>query len=189
MYARIASCAGSKRRPLAVVVVSGRRIAGGLTVAGYTDRGFWGIYEANLVAFIAVSYGGALVSAILRLTNARWRAPITRLAEAMAVFSLLVGMTFAIVHLGRPDRVWRMFVTPQFESPIFWDLVVITTYLMATIIFLYLPMIPDLATVGATLPARGWRARLSARGGRRPRRAAGPAGRRRKGRRGTCTAW
>jgi molybdopterin-containing oxidoreductase family membrane subunit len=141
-------------------IAFGVQFVGGLAVAGYSDRGFWGIYEANLVAFIAVSYGGALVSAILRLTNAGWRAPITRLAEAMAVFSLLVGMTFAVIHLGRPDRVWRMVVTPQFDSPIFWDLVVITTYLVATIIFLYLPLIPDLATVGESLPAGGWRARL-----------------------------
>lgn len=117
----------------------------GLGAAGYDDKSFWGIYEANLVSFIAVSYGGALVSAILRLTQAKWRAPITRLAEAMAVFSLLVGMTFALVHLGRPDRIWEMVVTPQAGSPIVWDFVVIMTYLAATLIFLYLPLIPDLA--------------------------------------------
>ncbi|MFN8524165.1 MAG: NrfD/PsrC family molybdoenzyme membrane anchor subunit [Chloroflexota bacterium] len=128
----------------------------GMGVAGYSDKGFWGIYEANLVAFIAVSYGGALVSAILRLTQARWRAPITRLAEGMALFSLLVGMIFAIVHLGRPDRVWRMVVTPQFSSPIFWDLVVICTYLVATAIFLYLPLIPDVALL-RDRTASGWR--------------------------------
>ena len=133
----------------------------GLGVAGYDDRGFWGIYEANLVSFIAVSYGGALVSAILRLTQARWRAPITRLAEAMALFSLLVGMVFAIVHLGRPERVWRMVVTPQLSSPIFWDLVVISTYLLTTAIFLYLPLIPDIAMLRDRLGAQGgWRARL-----------------------------
>ena len=117
----------------------------GLGAAGYSDRAFWGIYEADLVAFIAVSYGGALVSAILRLTQAQWRAPITRLAEGTALFSLLVGMGFALIHLGRPDRVWRMIVAPQLASPIVWDFVVITTYLVATTIFLYLPLIPDLA--------------------------------------------
>ena len=133
----------------------------GLGVAGYDDRSFWGIYEANLVSFIAVSYGGALVSAILRLTQARWRAPITRLAEATALISLLVGMVFAIVHLGRPERVWRMVVTPQLSSPIFWDLVVIMTYLLTTAIFLYLPLIPDLALLRDRLGDRGgWRARL-----------------------------
>ncbi|TAK24552.1 MAG: hypothetical protein EPO26_04850 [Chloroflexota bacterium] len=119
----------------------------GLGAAGYSDRGFWGIYEANLVAFIAFSYGGALVSAILRLTQARWRAPITRLAEAMAVFSLVVGMLFAIVHLGRPDKLFQMFLTPQVSSPIVWDFVVIATYLVATCIFLYLPLVPDLAVL------------------------------------------
>ena len=117
----------------------------GLGAAGYDDKSFWGIYEANLVSFIAVSYGGALVSAILRLTQARWRAPITRLAEGMAVFSLLVGMTFALVHLGRPERIWRLVVDPNPSSPIFWDFVVVMTYLVATLIFLYLPLIPDLA--------------------------------------------
>src|SRR5437870_7610 len=92
---------------LALLVLAGLaayvvQVSDGLGSAGYSDKGFWGIYEANLVAFIAVSYGGALVSAILRLTQARWRAPITRLAEAMAVFSLLVGMGFALIHLGSP---------------------------------------------------------------------------------------
>ena len=119
----------------------------GLGAAGYSDNAFWGIYEADLVSFIAVSYGGALVSAILRLTQAQWRAPITRLAEGTALFSLLVGMGFALIHLGRPDRVWRMIVAPQLASPIVWDFVVITTYLVATTIFLYLPLIPDLATL------------------------------------------
>jgi Ni/Fe-hydrogenase subunit HybB-like protein len=134
------------------------QVAGGLGTAGYSDKGFWGIYEANLVAFIAVSYGGALVSAILRLTQARWRAPITRLAEAMAVFSLLVGMLFAIVHLGRPDRIWLMIVSPQVSSPIVWDFVVISTYLVATLMFLYLPTIPDLAVLRED--RTGWRGRL-----------------------------
>src|SRR6478672_3022766 len=112
-------------RPLALAILTTWSTAAwtvqliyGLGVAGYDDRGFWGIYEANLVSFIAVSYGGALVSAILRLTQASWRAPITRLAEATALFSLLVGMLFAIVHLGRPDRIWLMIVTPQVSSPI-----------------------------------------------------------------------
>src|SRR5215469_17418755 len=112
------------------------QLISGLGAAGYSDTGFWGIYEANLVAFIAVSYGGALVSAILRLTNARWRAPITRLAEAMAVFSLLVGMSFALIHLGSPEHMWRLIVTPQVGSPIVWDFVVIMTYLGATLVFL-----------------------------------------------------
>jgi len=140
------------------LVAYGVQIVGGLGAAGYSDQGFWGIYEANLVAFIAVSYGGALVSAILRLTHAGWRAPITRLAEATALFSLLVGMSFALVHLGRPDQVWRLVVSPQLSSPIVWDFIVVVTYLLATAIFLYLPLVPDLAVVRDRLSVKGgWR--------------------------------
>lgn len=142
------------------VVAYAVQLIGGLAEAGYDDQSFWGIYEANLVSFIAVSYGGALVSAILRLTQARWRAPITRLAEAMAVFSLLVGMTFALIHLGRPDRVWLMLVSPQIGSPIIWDFVVISTYLVATLMFLYLPLIPDMAALRDRRSPGGWRGRL-----------------------------
>ena len=133
----------------------------GLGAAGYSDKGFWGIYEANLVAFIAVSYGGALVSAILRLTHANWRAPITRLAEAMAVFSLMVGLLFALIHLGRPDHMLWLVINPQVGSPIVWDFVVCMTYLVATFIFLYLPLIPDIAIMrDGALGFTGWRARL-----------------------------
>ena len=137
-------------------VAYGYQVAAGLWVAGYNDTAFYGIYEANLVAFIGVSYGGALVSAVLRLTNARWRAPITRMAEGMALVALLVGASFAIVHLGRPERIWELIVHPQAGSPIVWDVIAISTYLVATLIFLYLPLIPDLAVARDRLgPASG----------------------------------
>jgi Ni/Fe-hydrogenase subunit HybB-like protein len=129
----------------AAAAAYGYQVLAGLWVAGYNDTAFYGIYEANLVAFIGVSYGGALVSAVLRLTNARWRAPITRMAEAMALVSLVVGGSFAIIHLGRPERIWQLVLRPQAASPIVWDVIAISTYLAATLIFLYLPLIPDLA--------------------------------------------
>lgn len=119
--------------------------AGGLSVTGYNDQVFWGTYEATLVAFIGFSYGGALVSAILRLTNAGWRGPISRIAEVSALAALLVGALFPIIHLGHPERVWELFVRPNFTSPIFWDMVAILTYMLATIILLFLPLIPDTA--------------------------------------------
>jgi molybdopterin-containing oxidoreductase family membrane subunit len=135
------------------------QLLSGMWVAGYSDRAFYGIYEANLVAFIGVSYGGALVSAVLRLSHASWRAPVTRIAEAMALVSLVVGGAFAIVHVGRPERLWQILVAPQFSSPIVWDFAAISTYLVATIFFLYLPLIPDLATARDRLAAsaHGWR--------------------------------
>jgi molybdopterin-containing oxidoreductase family membrane subunit len=141
----------------------GWQLTHGLGGAGYNDQAFWAVYEANLVAFIGLSYGGAVVSAILRLTGASWRAPLTRIAEATAVATLLVGMAFALVHLGRPERIWELVVTPNLSSPIVWDFVAISTYLLATLIFFYLPLIPDLALARNELGEGSWRYRLYGR--------------------------
>lgn len=145
------------------VAAWGIQLAQGLQVTGLNDRVFWGMYETNLVTFIGLSYGGALVSAILRLIGAEWRSPIARMAEAMALVTLAIGGVFAFVHLGRPERLWRMLVTPQFSSPIVWDAIAITTYLVATWVFLHLPLIPDMAIARDVYAGRGgprWRVRL-----------------------------
>lgn len=145
------------------LVAWGYQIANGLQVTGYSNRVFWGTYETNLVTFIGFSYGGALVSAILRLTGAEWRSPITRLAEATALVALLIGAIFPIIHLGRPERLVEMFYRPNFSSPLMWDLVAVMTYLFATIIFLYLPLIPDFGIARDIYASRGgpsWRVRL-----------------------------
>ena len=71
--------------------------------SGYSDQAFWAIYIADVVTFIGVSYGGAVVSAILRLTGATWRAPLVRMAEGTAVITVLVGTALILPHLGRPD--------------------------------------------------------------------------------------
>jgi len=123
------------------------QVANGLGTAGYNDGAFWAIYEANLVTFIGVSYGGAVVSAILRLTHASWRAPLTRIAEATALVSLPIGMVFIIPHLGNPSKIWEL-VWPAYwnlSSPILWDFFAVSTYLLATIVFFYLPLVPDAA--------------------------------------------
>ena len=121
------------------------QLMSGLAVAGYNDDAFWGVYEANLVTFLGVSYGGALVSAVLRLVHAEWRAPISRMAEAMALVTVVIGGSFAIVHLGNPINLWRLVLSPRLSSPIVWDFYAVMTYLVATLIFLYLPLIPDFA--------------------------------------------
>ena len=132
----------------------------GLSVTGLNDEVFWGVYTVDLVTFIGFSYGGALVSAILRLTNASWRAPISRIAEATAVVTLIIGALFPIIHIGRPERLWEMFVRPQINSPQLWDMVAIGTYLLATLVLFSLPLIPDLARLREGNGIGGWRARL-----------------------------
>jgi molybdopterin-containing oxidoreductase family membrane subunit len=144
------------------VVAWAVQLADGLGAAGYNDQAFWAVYEADLVAFIGVSYGGAVVSAILRLTKATWRAPLTRIAEATALVTLPVGMLFIVPHLGSPQRIWELVWPPYWNlsSPILWDFFAVSTYLLATAVFFYLPLIADLPVAAARLDGRpGLRAR------------------------------
>jgi Ni/Fe-hydrogenase subunit HybB-like protein len=137
---------------LTVVVLVGiaawvYQLSRGMAVAGYTDRSFWAIYIADVIAFIGVSYGGAVISAILLLAGASWRAPLVRLAEGVALVSVLVGMAFIIPHLGRPDRLLGMVTHANVASPVFWDMVAIITYATATLVFFLLPLVPDTAAL------------------------------------------
>ena len=123
----------------------------GLGAAGYNDQAFWAVYIVDVVAFIGVSYGGAVISAILRLTGQSWRAPLTRLAEGTALVTVIIGALFIFPHLGRPERFWEILVYVNTSSPLFWDFVAIGTYVLATVIFFYLPLIPDLAIANKML--------------------------------------
>ena len=130
------------------------QLINGLGVTGLNQKVSWGFYIINCVFFIGISYGGAMTSAILRLTNAKWRAPLTRLAEATAVAALVVGAVYPIIDLGRPDRFWTIPFYAQVGSPIVWDVVAISTYILASFVFLYLPLIPDVALARKVLGAR-----------------------------------
>jgi len=128
------------------------QVTSGIGVAGIRSEVMWAIYITNFVFFIGISHVGALMSAILRLTSADWRKPITRLAEVVTFASLIVAVTFPIIHLGRPDRWINLFIYPKLQSPLVWDLLCIGTYMIGSTIFLYLPLIPDIATCRDRLP-------------------------------------
>ena len=132
----------------------------GMGIAGYTDRAFWAVYIADVVTFIGFSYGGAVVSAILLLTGAAWRGPLARMSEGMALVTVIIGAAFIIPHLGRPDRLLNMITHANPRSPIFWDMVAISTYTFATLIFFLLPLIPDLAILRGAHPDEFGRIRL-----------------------------
>lgn len=117
----------------------------GLGVTGMNRPVFWGIYITNFVFFIGISHAGTLISAILRLCHAEWRRSITRAAEVITVLVLLFGVFNIIVDLGRPDRALNVIKHAQFRSPLLWDVVSISTYLIASSIYLLLPLIPDIA--------------------------------------------
>lgn len=117
----------------------------GLVVTGLRDRIMWGFYISNFVFVIGISYGGTLMSAVLRITGAEWRRPITRVAEGIAVAALAVGALFPIIDLGRPDRILFVIIHGRWQSPIIWDIIAISTYMVATLLYLFLLMIPDMA--------------------------------------------
>ncbi|MBI2858688.1 MAG: polysulfide reductase NrfD [Chloroflexi bacterium] len=117
----------------------------GLAVTAMRDYVSWGLYIANFVFFIGISHAGTLISAILRVTQAGWRTPVTRMAEFITVVALSVGAIFPIIDMGRPERVLNIVKWGRWGSPITWDILAISTYLTGSAIYLFLPMIPDLA--------------------------------------------
>ncbi|MFC2159662.1 NrfD/PsrC family molybdoenzyme membrane anchor subunit [Actinomycetota bacterium] len=117
----------------------------GLIVTGLNDTTFWGLYIVNFVFFIGISYAGTLVSAVLRVTGAKWRTPITRMAEVIAIIGLMIGGIMPFIDVGRPDRMLNIFIFGRLLSPLVWDIISIITYFIACLIYLYLPLIPDLA--------------------------------------------
>ena len=121
------------------------QVTSGIGVLGVRSEVMWGVYIVNFVFFIGISHVGALMSAILRLTGADWRKPITRLAEVVTFASLMAALTWPIAHLGRPDRWTNLLTLPKLQSPLLWDLICISTYTIGSTIFLYLPLIPDIA--------------------------------------------
>jgi molybdopterin-containing oxidoreductase family membrane subunit len=103
------------------------------------------LYLVNFVFFIGISHAGTLISAILRVTGASWRTPITRMAELITVVAISIGALMPIIDMGRPDRVLNMFAYGRFQSPLVWDIISIMSYLSGSLMYLYLPSIPDLA--------------------------------------------
>ena len=152
---------------LAGVFAFSYQVYHGLGVWGLNWPVFWAFDITNFVFWIGISHAGTLISAILRLANAGWRRPVTRCAEAITVFALSIGAIIPICHLGRP---WLFFwlvpypserhIWPNFRSPLLWDFFAILTYLTGSMIFLFLPIIPDAAA--ARDLAHGWRKKLYA---------------------------
>ncbi len=114
----------------------------------------WGFAIINFVWWIGIGHAGTLISAILLLLRQNIRTSINRLAEAMTLFAVANAAMFPILHLGRPQFFYWlvpypnvMGVWPQFRSPLMWDFFAITTYGLTSLLFWFVGMIPDLATL------------------------------------------
>lgn len=141
------------------------QLAQGLGVAGYWGSVQWAVYITNFVFWIGIAHSGTLISAILYLFRARWRASISRTSEAMTVFAVLTAGLFPIIHLGRPWYFYWLIPYPNprglwvnFRSPLIWDVFAVGTYLTVSVVFLYVGLIPDLAAVRERMT--GWRRRV-----------------------------
>ena len=139
-----------------------RQVVLGLGLAGYEHPMLWGVYITNFVFWIGITHSGTLISAVLYLFRAQWRTGVARASEAMTVFAIMTGGLFPIIHLGRPWLFYWMLPYPNermlwvnFRSPIIWDLFAIMTYLTVSIVFLYVGLVPDIATARDRI--RDWR--------------------------------
>src|SRR6266567_3738607 len=186
---KISSIALTKRTPLGWFIGAGISFSitlGLFYTIGYlvvTGSGIWGnnipvgwaFDIINFVWWIGIGHAGTLISAILFLLRQRWRTSINRFAEAMTIFAVANAGLYPLLHLGRPWLFYylipypsTMGVWPQFRSPLIWDFFAVSTYFTISLIFWYLGMIPDLASlrdrarlrlvqVAYGLLALGWR--------------------------------
>lgn len=133
--------------------------ATGLRVTTYSNNAFWDVNISNFITIVGMSYGGAVISAALRLTHQRWRAPLTRIAEGCAVVAVCIGGACIVPSLGKPQRMWEFLTRPNLSSPLFWDALAIATYAFASIVFFYLFLIPDFVVARHTMGPRAGRVR------------------------------
>jgi molybdopterin-containing oxidoreductase family membrane subunit len=136
------------------VAVWAYQIYHGLAVAGLLHPVMWGTYIATFVFWIGIAHSGTLMSAILFIFRAHWRASIARIAETMTIAAIMTALLFPIIHLGRPWRVYWLIPYPNerglwinFSSPLIWDAVAIGTYFVVSVLFWWLHLVPDFATL------------------------------------------
>jgi Ni/Fe-hydrogenase subunit HybB-like protein len=114
----------------------------------------WGFAITNFVWWIGIGHAGTFISAILLLLHQRWRTSINRLTEAMTLFAVACAALFPLLHLGRPQYFYwllpypdTMGLWPQWRSPLVWDVFAVSTYGIVSLVFWYVGLIPDLATL------------------------------------------
>jgi molybdopterin-containing oxidoreductase family membrane subunit len=135
---------------LILVVIAGiiayiDQIIKGQIVTNMNDYALWGIYISNFVFFVATSFVGTVTVSILRLTNNNWRTPIVRIAEIISVAAIIMAGITIMIDMGRPDRLLNLFIYGRLQSPIIWDVIIIPTYIVISILLLYFPLLPDFA--------------------------------------------
>lgn len=126
----------------------------GVGVWGNQSPVMWGFPIVNFVFWVGIGHAGTLISAILFLFRQKWRTAINRFAEAMTIFAVMCAGLFPAIHVGRIWVIWWVFpipnqmeMWPQFRSPLIWDVFAVSTYFTVSLLFWYVGLIPDLATL------------------------------------------
>src|SRR2546423_7793671 len=137
-----------------LVVMLTYLVSTGVGIWGVTHPTMWGWAIVNFVWWIGIGHAGTLISAILFLLRQRWRTSINRAAEAMTIFAVMCAGIFPVVHIGRVWLGWWLLplpnsnsIWPQFRSPLMWDVFAVSTYFTVSVLFWYVGLIPDLATM------------------------------------------
>jgi len=121
------------------------QIIKGQVVTNMHDYALWGIYISNFVFFVATSFVGTMIVAVLRLTHNSWRTPLVRIAEIISVAAIIMAGITIMIDMGRPDRLLNLFIHGRLQSPIIWDVIIIPTYIVISLLLLYFPLLPDFA--------------------------------------------
>lgn len=139
---------------MCLLLASGYLFLRGVGIWGINVPVGWGFAIVNFVWWIGIGHAGTLISAILLLFHQQWRTSINRFAEAMTLFAVACAGLFPILHLGRPWLAYWLFpypntmdVWPQFRSPLVWDVFAVSTYGTVSLLFWYVGLLPDLATL------------------------------------------
>ncbi|MDX2127732.1 MAG: NrfD/PsrC family molybdoenzyme membrane anchor subunit [Chloroherpetonaceae bacterium] len=135
-------------------VVIGYLVTKGIGIWGNNTTVGWAWDITNFVWWVGIGHAGTLISAVLFLFRQKWRTSINRFSEAMTIFAVICAGMFPVIHMGRPWLIhWflplpnQMAMWPNFRSPLEWDVFAISTYLTVSILFWYVGLIPDLATM------------------------------------------
>lgn len=138
----------------ALLLAVGNLLLSGIGIWGNNQPVGWGFDIINFVWWIGIGHAGTLISAVLLLLRQRWRNSINRFAEAMTIFAVMCAGLYPLLHTGRPWVAYWLFpypnvlgMWPQFRSPLIWDVFAVSTYMTVSILFWFVGLIPDFATL------------------------------------------
>ncbi len=140
---------------LNLLIMLSYQVWNGVGVWGNNQPVGWGWPIVNFVFWVGIGHAGTLISAILFLFRQKWRTSINRAAEAMTLFAVMCALIFPLFHTGRVWVAWywmlpipnQMEMWPQFKSPLLWDVFAVSSYFMVSLLFWYVGLVPDLATL------------------------------------------